>query len=128
MPEEFNTLFNRLFAEWPLAETPEWPYRWNLTTEVKEKEVVARMELPGFAPEEVKVEVLPERLTVEAEHKPAEKTEEKARREFARVRRELALPPEVELENVEAAFRNGVLEIHLPRKAEAVARRIEVKT
>jgi len=127
MPEEFTTLFNRLLPELPVMETPEWPNRWNLTTEVLEKEFLVRMELPGFAPEEVKIELLPERLTIEAEHKPAEKTEEKAKREFARVRRELTLPPEVELEKVEAVFRNGVLEIHLPRKPEAIARRIEVK-
>jgi len=33
------------------------------------------------------------------------------------------LPPEVELEKVEATYRNGVLEIHLPRKA-VVGRRV----
>lgn len=38
------------------------------------------------------------------------------------------LPPEVELEKVEAVYRNGVLEVHLPRKPEAVGRRVEVKT
>jgi len=72
-------------------------------------------------------------LTVEAEHKvPAEKTEEKAReeveREYAHVKREITLPPIVELAKAEAIYHNGVLEIHVPRKPEVVPRRIEVKT
>jgi len=133
LPEEFGTLFNRFFT-WPVMETPEWPYRWALTTEETEKEYVIRVELPGFAPEEVKVELTGEELVVEAEHKEpvekkeAEKPEEKVERTYAHVRRVMTLPPEVEREKVEAIYRHGVLEIHLPRKPEAAGRKIEVKT
>jgi len=126
LPEEFENVFNRFLTSFPVLETPEWPYRWGLTMEEKEKEVLVRVELPGFMPEEIKVELTGERLMVEAEHKePAEKKEERA---YAHVKRELTLPPEVELEKAEASYRNGVLEVHLPRKPEAVGRRIEVKT
>jgi len=123
MPEEFEKLFTRFL---PVLETPEWEYPWGLTMEEKEKEVVVRVELPGFAPEEVKVEMVGELLKVEAEHKPVEEEKEKVERRF--VKREVTLPPEVELEKVEAIYRNGVLEVHLPRKPEVVGRRIEVKT
>jgi len=129
MPEEFSTLFNRLFSTWPIMETPEWTYPWGVTTEETEKEIVVRVELPGFTPEEVKVELMGEMLTVEAEHKePAEKKEEKTERRYAHVKRTVSLPPGVELEKVEATYRNGVLEVHVPRKPEAAGRRIEVKT
>jgi len=133
MPEEFEKLFTRFLPTLPVMETPEWAYPWRVTTEGKEKEVVVRFELPGFAPEEVKVEVLGELLTVEAEHKePVEKEEEKEKgkveRGYAHVKRMVTLPPELELEKVEAIYRNGVLEVHLPRKPEVVGRRIEVKT
>jgi len=43
------------------------------------------------------------------------------------MRREITLPAGVEAERIEATYRNGVLEIHLPRTPEAVGRRIEVK-
>jgi HSP20 family protein len=126
MPEEFATFFNRF---WPVPETGEWPYAWGLTTEEKEKEVVVRAELPGFEPEEIKVELLAGRLTVEAEHKePAEEGAAEAERVHAHAKRVLPLPPEVEPEKAEAVYRHGVLEVHLPRKPEAVGRRIEVKT
>jgi len=129
MPEELPTWFNRLFTEWPMVEVPEWPYTWGLTTEEKEKEFVVRLELPGFEPAEVKVELLGETLMVEAEHKePEEKGEEKVERTYAHVKRELTLPPGIEAEKVYAVYRNGILEVHVPRKPEAVGRRIEVKT
>jgi len=132
LSEEFAPLFKRFFEALPMLETPEWPYRWAMTTEEKEKEVVYRFELPGFLPEEVKVELLGGELRVEAEHKvlpeKVEKPEEKVERTYAHVKRVLILPPGVELEKVEAIYKNGVLEVHLPRKPEAVARAIEVKT
>jgi HSP20 family protein len=129
LPEEFAALFNRLGTTWPMMESAEWPYGWALTTENKEKEIVVRIELPGFTPEEVKVEVTGEVLLVEAEHKePAEKPEEKTPKVYAHVKRMETLPPDVDAAKAEAVYRNGVLEIHLPRKPEAVGRRLEVKT
>ena len=126
--DEFPALFNRLLAGWPVMEMPEGLYRWGVTTEEKEKEVVVRIELPGFEPNELSVEVLPERLTVEAEHKEAaEKAEEKAERAYAHVKRVITLPPEVEPNKAEAVYRNGVLEVRIPRKPETAGRRIEVK-
>jgi len=131
LPEEFDTLFNRFFTL-PMAELPENNYPWGMTLEEREKEVMVRVELPGFEPAEVKVELLGDRLTVEAEHKEPEAkeaTEKKPReRVNAHVKRMVTLPEDVELEKAEALFRNGVLEVHLPRKPEAVGRRLELKT
>jgi HSP20 family protein len=125
LPEEFATLFRRLFTGWPVMETQEWPFHNALTMEEGEKEMVLRAELPGFAPEEISVEVRGEELTIEAEHKEGEGKE--AGRSYAHVKRTLALPSTVEPANIEAAYRHGVLEVHVPRKPEAVGRRIEVK-
>jgi HSP20 family molecular chaperone IbpA len=130
MEERFPTLFKRLFEGWPLIEAPEWEPRWEMTTEETEKEYVVRAELPGFEPSEVKVEVTGELLTVEAEHRePAEKKEEKVEKpvRYAHVKRTITLPPTIDLEKAEAVYKNGLLEIRLPRKPEAMGRRIEVK-
>jgi len=99
MPEEFATQFNRFFPTMPVEETSEWPYTRSLTMEENEKEVIVRAELPGFEPAEVRVELLGDRLTVEAEHRePAEKPEGNAERTYAHVRRVLTLPPGVNVE------------------------------
>jgi len=126
MTEEFPALFDRLFGSWPVVEMPERLPR--MTMEENDKEIIVRAELPGFEPAEVRVELLGEVLTVEAEHREAaEKTAEAAERTYAHMRREITLPAGVEAERIEATYRNGVLEIHLPRTPEAVGRRIEVK-
>jgi len=128
IPDDFGTLFDRLMS-FPLIEAPEWPNRWNLTSEENEKEFLFRFELPGFEPPEMKVEVVGDRLTIEAEHRPPEeKSEERTERSYARVRRTITLPPGANLETAEATYRNGVLEVHVPRAPEALGRRIEVKT
>jgi HSP20 family protein len=129
MAQEFPGLISRLFTTWPLMETLEPFYPYDVMTEAKEKELVVRVELPGFEPSEVKVELLAERLMVEAEHEePAGKAEEKPEGAYAHVGRTILLPPGLELEKAEAVYRNGVLEVRVPRTPEAVGRRIEVKT
>jgi len=127
MSEEFPVLFNRLFAGWPLPETSEWPIGWGVAMEEAEKEMIIRFEMPGFEPAELNVEVIGNRLTVEAEHKePAEKGA-KVEQAYAHVKRVMMLPTKIEGEKAEALLRNGVLEVRIPRKPEAVGRRIEVK-
>jgi len=128
IPEGFENLFNR-FLGMPLMEVSERLFPWGLTTEEREKEFVVRVELPGFAPEEVRVELLDERLNVEAEHPvPAEGAAEIPEREHRHVRRMVTVPAGIDPARVEATLRNGVLEVHLTRIPEAAARRIEVKT
>jgi len=111
-----------------MEEMIETPTR-SLTMEENEKEFGVRVELPGFAPEELTVELRGDVLVVEAEHRvPAEKTAETGERAYAHVRRMIILPPEVELEKMEALYRNGVLEVRVPRAPVAVGRRIPVRT
>jgi len=126
VPEEFERLWNRFAAE-PMMEITEPIYRWGTTMEERENEIVVRSELPGFTPEEVRVELLGGRLTIEAEHKAAQEEGERRERERAHMRRTVTLPSGIAAEKVEAVYRNGVLEVHVPRTPEAMPRRIEVK-
>jgi HSP20 family protein len=125
LPDEFAGLFRRLLGAGPEMESREWPFHSAFTVEEGDRETVLRAELPGFAPGEIAVEVRGDVLTVEAEHKEGEGKE--AGRSYAHVKRAVALPSAVEPAGIEAAYRHGVLEVHLPHKAEAIGRRIEVK-
>jgi HSP20 family protein len=128
--EEFEPIMERFFGSWPTP-VEEWEptYRGFHLTET-EKEYLVRAELPGFEPPEVAVTLLGNVLTIEAKHgeEPREGEPEVKDRRYAHVKRAISLPEGVELEKLEAAYRNGVLEVHLPKAPEAVARRIEVKT
>ena len=124
LANEFETLMNRLFNRWAIPE--EWftAPAWEVAE--AEKEVVYRMPLPGFTPAEVNLSIVGNELTLRAEHRPVEgaKTPEEERR----VELVVTLPAGLELERMEAMFRNGLLEVHIPRVPAAVPRRIEVKT
>jgi len=122
---EFAPLFE--FPPWMLEPTWDMVESWGFETEEHENELVLRAEAPGFEPNEVEVTLRDNLLTVVAEHKEAAKEEARERR-YARLERTMTLPETVDLERVEASYRNGVIEIHLPRTPEAKPRRIEVKT
>jgi HSP20 family protein len=124
--DDFGTLFDRLL-NLPEMGT-DWPNRWALTTEENDKEILIRFELPGFEPAEIKVEISGDRLLVEAEQKiKEENNQDKSDRHYTHVKRTITLPTGVNLEAVAANYRNGMLEVHIPRAPEALGRRIEVK-
>jgi HSP20 family protein len=123
---EFASLFERAFPTWPFTNLWEMPEPEGVTMEEGEKEVVVRAEVPGFEPNEIEVEMHENLLTIRAEHK--EEKGEAAERRHARLERTVTLPAGIEPEKVEARYRNGVLEVHVPLPPEALPRRIEVKT
>jgi HSP20 family protein len=127
--EEFEPVFERFFGTWPTpAEMMEVPGYRGLRLEETEKEYLVRAELPGFEPAEVTVTLLGNVLTIEAKHGEEPKEGEAKERHYAHAKRSVTLPAEAELEKLEATYRNGILEVRLPKAPEAVARRIEVKT
>jgi HSP20 family protein len=68
-------------------------------------------------------------LTIRAEQKK-ESDEKKEGYSVSerRLQRSLTLPAGTNPDRVEARYRNGVLELHLPKTEESRGRRIEVKT
>lgn len=123
---EMEHMLRRLGERFPnvrtMVEMPEWEVADG------EKEIVLRVPVPGFAVEEIAVNLLGDRLTVIAEHKVDPKKEAKGEvAERRRVERTVTLPAEVKAEAIEATYRNGLLEIRLPRVEPAVARVVPVK-
>ena len=124
---EFASLFDRAFAGWPVPFEMSWEMTepWGVAMEEGEKEVVVRAEMPGFEASELEVTLRNNLLTLRAEHREPEGAVE---RRQAALERMVLLPPGIDREKVEARYRNGVVEVHVPRKPEAQPRRIEVKT
>jgi HSP20 family protein len=95
--------------------------------EEKEGEVIVRAEVPGFEPKEIEVILLGNVLTIRAEHKPPVKGEKVGPAE-AKLERSITLPMGVNPEKIEALYRYGVLEVHVPLVPEANPHHIVVKT
>ena len=97
-----------------------------------EKEFKIEVLLPGFTKEDLNLNVHKNLLTIKVE-KENEKNDEEykyAHREFGAVNfeKQYRLPKSVDLEKIEAKFENGVLNIQLPKKEEAVEKApIEIK-
>ena len=123
-------LFDRFFGGWPALFEGGRERFWDVDMDETDKEVVVRAEAPGFEPGEFDIDVRGDTLTIRAEHKePEAKEKEGAPRQwgYRRFERSFTLPGAVNPDKVEAQYRNGVLEIHLPRAEQASRRRIEVK-
>jgi HSP20 family protein len=133
MHEEFNTLFNRFFGNWPMLFEPptEMERYWNLEMKETEKEFLVRAEAPGFEPGEFTLEIVENVLLLKAEHthevEKKEKEVEFTERRNLHYERRVPLPAAVCAEKVEATYRNGVLEVRLPKAEEAKKFRIPVK-
>jgi HSP20 family protein len=123
---EFASLFDRALAGWPVPFEMSWEMTepWGVAMEEGEKEVVVRAEMPGFEASELEVTLRDNLLTLRADHREPEGA---AERRQAALSRTVLLPPGIDCEKVEARYRNGVVEVHVPRTPEAQPRRIEVK-
>jgi HSP20 family protein len=95
------------------------------------EDLVAEAELPGLQNEEIDITVVGSELTIKGERKDAAQEgtsfhrRERGTGAFTRV---LRLPVEVDAERVQAALRDGVLTVRMPKAEAAKPRKINVQT
>src|SRR4051794_3559105 len=88
-------------------------------------------DLPGFKKDEVDITLENQTLTIAAEHKDEETSEQKGdwllnERRYARFLRSFTLPPTVDDQKVDAKLADGVLRITLNKREETKPRKIQV--
>ena len=88
-------------------------------------------ELPGVDPDDIEITVKEDVLTLRGERKPPELGGEavwlRSERGYGKFNRAVRLPFRVDPENVEARFRDGVLQIALHRPERDKPSRIQIK-
>jgi HSP20 family protein len=89
-------------------------------------------ELPGVKKEDIHVSIDGAQVTLEAEVKREKEANKDERvlhteRVFGKVSRSLTLPQEVDEAKAEAKFRDGVLELTLPKKTAAQRKQISIQ-
>ena len=92
--------------------------------------LVLRADLPGVDRSDVSIEVKDRVLTVSGERR-AEHADQadgyyRVERAFGSFSRSLALPEGIDAERVEADFKDGVLEVSIPKPEERKAHRVEI--
>lgn len=137
MDRLFEDFFGRRFGPWwpsiRLPETRLFETEMSPSLDIFEdkNEVVVKAELPGMGKEDVNVNVTENTITISGEKKKEEKVEKKDyyrfERSFGSFSRSFHLPAEVQTDKVKATFKNGVLEIRMPKTEEAKKKKMKVK-
>ena len=94
------------------------------------QEIVLKAELPGLAREDIDLRVENNTLTLRGERKRESEVKQeqyhRVERSYGAFSRSFSLPTRIDTDKVRAEFKEGVLSITLPVKAEAKPRQIEV--
>jgi HSP20 family protein len=123
---EMDRLFDNVFGRWPgFFDNGFMTAAWGLDVKETDAQVIVRLEAPGFESDEFDLQVSGNQLQVSAEHIVKDDDREVSERT---VRRMVTLPAEIDPDHVEAAYRNGVLEIRLAKTEKARWKKIAVKT
>ena len=95
-----------------------------------DREILLVVDLPGVPEVDVRLQVDQGTLLLEADTRPDEPTGRPLAREIPdiRYRGAYSLPRDMDIDNIRAELRNGVLRVHLPRAAKVEPRRIPVGT
>jgi HSP20 family protein len=124
--EDLRGRIDRMFSEMENGETRKW--RMALDVVERDDKYVLRADVPGIKPDEVKIEVDGDVLTVSAEH---EESEEETKDNYLRRERRsgwfsrtVTLPKGVSADQIGAMVKDGVVEVSFPKpgkeKREAV--------
>jgi HSP20 family protein len=139
--EEMERLFESFFPRGWLRpwrfDWPSWPAEWaevrlpSVDVIDRDDEVVVRAELPGVDKKDLDVSLSENTLTIKGSTQREEK-EEKGdyyRREISQASfaRTITLPAEVDGERAKANFKDGVLELVLPKREKAKRQSIKVE-
>ncbi len=123
---------SRSMMPWPdrddVSRLMEWPQRlWaQMMRDVPSVEVAdegdvvcVRIEVPGVDPDDIDVEVTPQQVIVRGETRQASGGEGQgiyhSERRYGRFTRTIPLPATVDTDAAQASYRNGLLEVRVPR-------------
>ena len=94
-------------------------------------ELVVKADLPGMSKEEIEVTVTGSVVTIKGEKKKEEEVKEKdyyrRERSYGSFVRSVELPCEVKSEQIKANFKDGVLEVRMPKTEEAKKKSVAIK-
>ncbi len=92
---------------------------------------VAKLDLPGFTKEDIKITLEDNILTISGERKSEKEYKDKnvlrAERFYGLFSRTITLPAVVDVSKIKAEHKNGILTLTLPKKETAKARTIEIQ-
>ncbi len=133
LQEDMNRLFDLSLARLPRQLEDIANVEWVPAVDVIDEKDKLRIkaDLPGIKKEDVEINIEDGVLSIKGErqNEKEEKNKNYYRREcfYGVFERSISLPAEVDIEKAEANYKDGVLEIILPKKEESKPKQIKVK-
>jgi Molecular chaperone (small heat shock protein) len=134
--EQIQNTMNRLFdvslGRHTGKELMAWDTEWDPAVDVYDSKdaIVVKADLPGVNKEDIDISVLNDTLVIKGEKKQEKEVKEKgsirSERFYGSFQRAITLPGGVDTGKVTAAYKNGVLELTLPKKEDAKPKQIKV--
>ncbi len=132
LQDSINRLFHDAFPR-SLAEEDFAVSAWKPVVDIYDKDnaIIIHAELPGVKKEDVSIEVKENILTIKGERAEVKEVNEdsyfRKERIFGSFQRSFTLPSAIAPENIKAVFKNGVLQIEIPKPEEQKPKQIEIK-
>jgi len=97
----------------------------------RDKEILVKAELPGIDKKDIDISITNNQLVIKAKtcHEEKEEKGDYLKQEISKneIYRSVLLPADVDDSKVKTSFKNGVLELTIPKQKESHRRRIEVE-
>ncbi len=125
---ELRSRFDRMFEDMLEGRERSWAPAIDVVRD--NDNLVVRADVPGIKPEEVKIEVEDDILTVSGSHEERKEQKEKhflrRERHYGSFSRSMALPAGVDAKKIKAKTHDGVVEVTIPLPKEASKGKIEI--
>lgn len=133
LPQDIWRQFDDIFHSWiePTLDIDRSGFVPALDIEDRGDAYALSFDLPGLKEDDIKVEVRDNTLFVSGERQKEEKKENgeycRYERSFGRFERAISLPPNIDSEKIDASYKDGVLELFIPKSENTRLKTIEVK-
>ena len=131
--DDLDQFFDRKLAPWQASEGELLEGAWSPMVDVCEDKdnVLVRADLPGLNKEEIDLSILGNTLTIKGEKKSETEVDEenyhRVERSYGLFQRTVELPSDVDQDKVDASYKDGVLEVKLPKKEAVKGKKIAIK-
>jgi HSP20 family protein len=131
LQDEVSRLFDSFVGRGGLASDRPAGYAPAVDIEETAEEFVVTADLPGFSPKDVKVNLMGDTLTIRGERKQEgtrkDRNIHRVERRYGLFERTITFDTPVKNDGIRARYKDGVLEIVVPKAEEAKVREIEVQ-
>ncbi|MBF0172126.1 MAG: Hsp20/alpha crystallin family protein [Magnetococcales bacterium] len=128
LQSEINRLFDRDMDD-STGQMTAWPLRVDILED--ENRIVIKADVPGMEQKDINIHVDNGRLNISGERRFDDETKKenayRVERAYGRFSRSFQLPSTTDADKISASYRNGVLEVTLPKLEEAKPRSIQVQ-